>query len=326
MLLQLSSQRYFSSTGGNGMDSHSSKCPGIKASIKRYLNADLSLIVHDPGAAARIKRRSRDLFRRVIFLEKAERLMHLARQAILEADARGRAFPNGRIWWAGSLTEAKGRMKRHWQADPGGIYLCIAIYPALLPENWQLYNNAAGLSICQVLREWGADAHIRWLNDILIHGKKVAGILAESVMTPRLGERYLLTGIGINVNQQAFPSHLESSSTSLFNETGRRWPVRDLGTHFLSRMALNFSILHDWEASALSGDCLHKECSPVIPAYRKLCRIEKRRIRYGRDLEMDSGQPATALRIMEDGSLKILMEDGTEATVNTGEIRYEDWG
>lgn len=320
----MSSNRYSPGATENSPEPFCFNSSGLESRIRHHVEADLPLLVRDPETAGRLRRRAGDLYRRVTFLEKAARLMELARQAVLQADSMGRAFPNGRIWWARSLSGAKGRMKRKWQAEPGGIYLCLATYPELLPENQQLYNIAAGLSICQILREWGVDAHIRWLNDILIQRKKAAGILAEMILAPRLRERYLLTGIGINVNQERFPSCLEPSSTSLYRKTGRKWPIFDLGTHILSRIALNFSMLHDWEASALSEDFPHETPNPVVRAYRKLCRLKDRPVRYGKDLEEGRGERATALGIMPDGTLSLQLDSGLKAVLNTGEIRYED--
>ncbi len=298
----------------------------LESKIRHHLLADLLHIVSEQKTAERLRRRSKDLFRHVRFIQRAARLMTIAKEEIIHAAIKGRAFPDGQIYWAETLSMAKGRMERKWQAEPGGIYLCMAIFPRLLPENLQLYNLASGLSICQILREWGVDAHIRWLNDILIRGKKVAGILAETVVTPDLGEKYLLIGIGINVNQATFPPHLTSHSTSLFKETGRNWPIIELGTHVLSRMVLNFSLLHDWEAKCLQAEHWPEVRlkNPVIKAYRGLCDFKGRRIRYGRDLERFPGQRCIAMGILEDGSLRLKLEDGAEATVNSGEIRYEE--
>ncbi len=294
----------------------------LETRISHHLMGDLPLLIHEPDTAHRLWRRARDVFRRVIFLQRSERLMEIAKRQILVNDETGSSFPNGQIWWAKSLTRAKGRMQRHWYADEGGIYLCIAIYPSLFQEDVHFYNIATGLSICQILREWGVDAHIRWLNDVLIEGKKVAGVLAETIVTPRLNEHYLLTGIGINVNQNAFPTEITQHSTSLLIETGRKWPIMELGTHIISRIALNFALLHEWQATSLS-ESYSTRPNPVIMAYKGLSNLIGRRIRFGTDLEKERGTAATVLDILPDGSLELLLADGTEAIINTGEIRYD---
>ena len=297
----------------------------LEERVRYNLCADLPLLLAgNRDLVHRIGRRSRDLLGKIVYLERARRLMDLAKKAILESDRRRRPFSPCATWWAGSLSGAKGRMKRDWLADPGGIYLCIAIYPALLRERWQLYNVATGVALCEILREWGMEAEIRWLNDIMINGKKAAGILAETISTPNLAETYLLTGLGINVNQRKFPPHIQGSSTSLLLETGRPWPVFDLGTHILSRIAFYFAVLHDWEASCLDEGMEEGPGCPVIKAYKSLCASAGRRILYGKDLENSPGIPAVASQIMADGALEIVLEDGHKMQVNTGEIRYED--
>ena len=296
----------------------------LKKEIIIQLEADLPLIIQGSARRDRIRRRSADFVQEIFFRRKVDRLMELARQAIMDADALGRAFPNGRIWWSRRLTAARGRMKRKWQADPGGIYLCLALFPGLMEKNWQLYNIATGVSVCQIIREWGVGASIRWLNDILIRGRKAGGILAETLCTPGLGERYIIIGIGLNVNQEYFPEHLRSEATSLFLETGCEWPVIDLGRHIISRIAINFAILHEWEAGVLSEDIPPEQPSNVIRAFRALCHVENRRVRFGMDLEKGPGDPGTALGINKDGTLNLLLDDGSRIRINTGEIRYED--
>ncbi len=312
---------------------YSSEAPGSRGPVRaadleegvRYnLYADLPLLIRSKDQARRVGRRAQDFLGQIIYLHKAERLMDIAREAIIESDKRRQTFSSCRVWWAGSLSGAKGRMNRQWQADPGGIYLCIAIYPALLRERWHLYNIAAGVGICEILREWGVEAEIRWLNDILLRGKKTAGILAETMAAPCTGEQYLLTGVGINANQRHFAPEIRGASTSLFIETGRNWPILDLGVHVLSRISIYYALLHDWEASFLNEDAGAGNCCPVIKAYKGLCRSTGRKVRYGRDLENTPGIPAVAGKITQEGALMLVLEDGREITADTGEIRYLD--
>ncbi len=321
----LSSQRFSSKGGQKEHISSGFNNLEIESMIRYHLIADSRPMIRQPQARERVVRRARDFCNRVHLMGHASRLMMFARQAVMDADARQISLASGQVWWALSLSGAKGRMKRTWWARPGGIYLCLAIYQGLLREKQQLYSLAAGLSIAQVLREWGVNAELRWLNDVLVRGKKVAGILAETVNAPRLKESYLLTGIGINLNQEQFPLYLQASSTSLFLETGRKWPLFDLGSHILSRIALNFALLHDWEAETLgseySSQADSKPC-PVIRECERLSGIAGRRVLYGLDLETGRGQAATAVRILPDGALSLHLDSGGAIKATVGEIRY----
>jgi BirA family transcriptional regulator, biotin operon repressor / biotin---[acetyl-CoA-carboxylase] ligase len=96
--------------------------------------------------------------------------------------------PHGTLVTAHEQTAGRGRQGRAWSAPPGQALLCSLVVrdpPRLLP----LAAGAAAASVC------GADAQIKWPNDVLLEGRKVAGILVEA----RPQERWAVVGIGVNV-------------------------------------------------------------------------------------------------------------------------------
>jgi len=270
----------------------------------------------------KILARAKGLPERLFYYHSAIRLMPMAKKEIEKTTMSGRSFYACACWWAEYLTKARGRLTRTWWAPAGGLYQCIALYCQLLPENRQLYSLAAGLSVCQALRELGIPAEIRWINDILASGKKICGILSETVNANNLSETYLLFGIGLNVNTKDFLPELRSKSTSMFIESGRNWSVLEVGIKVLARLIYNFSLLHQWEASCLESDTPFSEReNPIITAYQRLSGLSGRKILYGRDLENQDGTLCVSRGISNDGSL-ILEENGTIFKVNTGEIRF----
>ena len=100
----------------------------------------------------------------------------------------GRGAPHGTLVTAGAQTAGRGRQGRRWEAPPGTALLCSLIvrrYDALL-------SLRAGLAVAEVA---GADALVKWPNDVLLDGRKVAGVLVEG----RPQDGWAVVGIGVNV-------------------------------------------------------------------------------------------------------------------------------
>ena len=117
-------------------------------------------------------------------------------------------------------TAGRGRLGRHWVSPEGNLYVSFAYENTMPPERLAPVTLAVALAVCGTLAELGIPASIKWPNDIYIKGKKVCGILVETVCR---GERipYIVAGIGINVNQREFPAEVENRAVSLWNVTGQ---------------------------------------------------------------------------------------------------------
>jgi BirA family biotin operon repressor/biotin-[acetyl-CoA-carboxylase] ligase len=280
------------------------------------VNTDL-----DAEAREKILRRARIVGHEVYYCTRADRLMPLARQAILLADGNETDLPSGCVWWADSLARARGRIGRSWWAPKGGLYLCLALYPSLLTGNWSFYNLGAGVAIAQVLKERGVSAKIRWINDVLINGRKIAGILTEAVRAPNSGQTYLLFGIGINVNMETFPEDL-LSATSLSITTCKHWPIKELAAQILARIGWIFGLIHQWESDCLNAEPVYVPQNPGIRAWNLLSDTPGRRVIYGLNAELNPEFEALAQGLAPDGSLRLILDDGEEVRVNSGEIRY----
>ena len=294
--------------------------------IKKQVQIFMAKIASDSAyEASFIKNtisRAGGLPERIFFIESAPRLMPLARNQILEQTQKGSSHYCCACWWANSLSMARGRMGRKWWSPSGGLYLCISLFPQLLPENRVLYSLSIGLAACQCLCSLGVKARIRWINDVLIGDKKVCGILSQTVSTPKTQEEYLLFGIGINVNVSSFPKELEAIATSVRLESGRKWSILKVGSNLLARAIFNFSMLHEWESRCLREGLTFRETeNPVISQYRKFADLENKRVLYGRDLEQGKGICCVSRGITEKGFL-ILERHGEIFKVESGEIRF----
>ncbi|MBU6401204.1 MAG: biotin--[acetyl-CoA-carboxylase] ligase, partial [Verrucomicrobia bacterium] len=132
--------------------------------------------------------------------------------------------PEGAVVYAEAQSRGRGRLGRSWASPRGkGLWFSVLLRPALRPQ------AATRLTICSVLSlaraiqmHTGLAPEIKWPNDLLIRGRKVAGILTElSAELDRI--IHVILGIGVNVNQAAadFPAELRKTATSLRIETHR---------------------------------------------------------------------------------------------------------
>ncbi len=99
----------------------------------------------------------------------------------------------------------------------------IVLRPALPVANYGLLTLAAGLAVRNIISKRCPfiNLQIKWPNDVLMEGRKCAGILLESAISSDYKLNYVILGIGINVNQTIFPDHLEKKATSLLLESGQ---------------------------------------------------------------------------------------------------------
>jgi BirA family biotin operon repressor/biotin-[acetyl-CoA-carboxylase] ligase len=127
---------------------------------------------------------------------------------------------DGTVVVAESQTAGRGRHHRRWHDEPGASLLCsILLRPRLSPAQWPLLSLVTGVAVAHALRRGaGVAARLRWPNDVMVDGRKLAGILVES----RSGaDPVVVIGIGINVGQERFPGELQGRATSLRLVTGR---------------------------------------------------------------------------------------------------------
>lgn len=118
----------------------------------------------------------------------------------------GRGAPHGTLVTAGGQTAGRGRQGRVWTAPPGRALLCSLV----LRTFGELLSLAAGVAVAEVA---GPTAAIKWPNDVLVDGRKVAGILVEG----RPQEAWAVLGIGVNVAValEDFPVELRSRAGTL---------------------------------------------------------------------------------------------------------------
>jgi BirA family biotin operon repressor/biotin-[acetyl-CoA-carboxylase] ligase len=130
--------------------------------------------------------------------------------------------PHGTVVIAEEQTAARGRLGRSWHSEKAsGIYVSVLLRPSLPPAAASMLTLVAGLAAREaVVEQTGHEPDLRWPNDLLLDGRKIAGILTEMHAEPdRI--HFVVIGVGINVNHESFPAALAPLASSLRIETGR---------------------------------------------------------------------------------------------------------
>jgi BirA family transcriptional regulator, biotin operon repressor / biotin---[acetyl-CoA-carboxylase] ligase len=141
--------------------------------------------------------------------------------AAMAAAAEG--APEGSVFLSEEQTSGRGRGSNSWQSPRStGIYCSAILRPALPPSDALVLSLAAGLAVHAAIQQVDSRVmpDLKWPNDVLVEGKKLCGILTE-MNAEATRVRYIVVGVGINVNQASFPKEL--AATSLRLVTGSEW-------------------------------------------------------------------------------------------------------
>ncbi len=129
--------------------------------------------------------------------------------------------PEGTVVVAIEQRAGRGRQDRSWHADPGkNLTFTLILRPRIDPASLGIVSLFASVAVANSVSTLSKkSAGCKWPNDVLVGGKKISGILCESVISGNVADP-VIVGIGLNVNQTDFPDGLAARSTSLLLETG----------------------------------------------------------------------------------------------------------
>jgi BirA family transcriptional regulator, biotin operon repressor / biotin---[acetyl-CoA-carboxylase] ligase len=151
--------------------------------------------------------------KKIIYHESISSTQTIAHQLAYEGTEEGTVVV------ADEQGKGKGRLGRVWHSPKGtGVWMSVILRPNIPPQQAPQLTLLAAVAVVKGIKEAvGLDCEIKWPNDILIHGKKVVGILTElQAEADRI--QSVIIGIGINVNVKEFPEELKAKATSLFVE------------------------------------------------------------------------------------------------------------
>ncbi len=159
--------------------------------------------------------------------------------------------PEGSAFFAEEQLAGRGRGDHSWHsARSEGIYCSVILRPQIPPSDALLLSLAAGLAVRAAVTEIAQlPVDLKWPNDLLLGRKKFCGILTE-MNAEATRVRYLVVGMGINVNQTKLPAELREIATSLKIETGTEWSRVELCAALLKSLDREYRALVDGGAPA----------------------------------------------------------------------------
>ncbi len=195
--------------------------------------------------------------------------------------------PHASVIVAEEQTGGRARAGRIWHSEKsGGIYVTVLLRPAIPPTQAPLMTLLAGLAARDaVYEQCGLAIDIRWPNDLMASGKKLCGILTEMHAEPDR-VRFVIIGIGINVNHAKFPEPLLPVATSLRLESGRTFSRVDLLVKLLRHLDRYYNLF------------LAQGAAPLVAEFEKVSSYARgKRVRISAPGESYLGQPRALSRM-----------------------------
>jgi BirA family biotin operon repressor/biotin-[acetyl-CoA-carboxylase] ligase len=226
--------------------------------------------------------------------------------AAMAAAAEGAA--QGSIFLAEEQTAGRGRGSNSWISERStGIYCSVILRPPLPPSDVLVISLAAGLAVQAAIQQVDSNVapDLKWPNDLLIDGKKVCGILTE-MNSEATQVRYIVVGIGINVNQASFPPEL--GATSLRMVTGSEWSRVEVAAALLKSLDREYRSL--LESADAMQSIMRRFVERSSWTYGKKVRIE----------ESFSAMEGTTAGLDARGFLQLKTAHGVQ-TVLSGTVR-----
>jgi len=229
----------------------------------------------------------------------------MSTQELAAALAREGA-PTGTVVTARHQTGGRGRRGRSWWDAPGqSLLLSVVLRPPGPVAQAPQLSLVAALAVTDALATAATlRASIRWPNDVLVDGRKICGILPEAASGSGDAVGHVILGLGINVNQTAFPAALATRATSIRLLTGRLHELVPLRRVVLDALDRRYE---RWLAGGFA-------------ALREECR--QRSSTLGERVRGDGGVEGRAVDIAEDGAL--LVDTGAGAPARVVSVPADD--
>jgi BirA family biotin operon repressor/biotin-[acetyl-CoA-carboxylase] ligase len=229
---------------------------------------------------------------------------------VIEKLARDKV-KQGVVVFAESQSKGRGRLGRKWMSPTGkGLWFSVLLRPDLRPQETTQLTVASATALARAIQsQTGLKPEIKWPNDILIGGKKVAGILTE--MSAELDRvKHVILGIGLDVNQSVseFPADLRKLATSLKIESGKSVSRAELAIKILQELDDDYVRVCDGDFARLADEW-QERCTTI--GQQVTVHIGDRRIR-GRAESLD-----------DDGALLLRTEHGRIERIIGGDVLLE---
>lgn len=214
--------------------------------------------------------------------------------------------PSPALYLAPNQRSARGRFSRpFFSPESGGIYMSLHLQPNLPYDQAPAYTLMVASSIVKAIsRLAGIDCQIKWVNDIYLGQKKLAGILTEAISSIETGLiTDVIIGIGLNFLVPEFPENLQDKATSLFTSQA---PI-----------SRNQLISEIWKIFLKTPE------RDLIKVYKEKSLVLDKRVTFEENQVSYAG---LATEITDSGQLVVKLDDGQEKLLNSGEISLSSWG
>lgn len=236
--------------------------------------------------------------KKVIHYESTESTINIAKN--IKKTGNG----DGTVIVAEKQTAGKGRFGRQWISTKGGIWLSVILLPKLDPVEAPKLNIVAAMSVIDALESIGLKPEIKWPNDVLINGKKIAGILIHlNAELDRIN--YMIVSIGINANNNIGKNEPAlKNATTIKKELGKKIRRIDFTASILAELEKNYCKLFDNHFAGL------------LEEWKKRCVTINKTV----SVNTVSGEyKGIAKDIDEYGRLLLITDDGDKKLLSSGE-------
>lgn len=214
--------------------------------------------------------------------------------------------PEGYVLVASGQTNGRGRLNRVFFSPKGtGLYVSILLRPSFALSPYALTCLSA-VALSDTVLEFGVDCGIKWVNDIYVKNRKVAGILVESAMDQDGSFQYAVVGIGVNLfpPEGGFPATIADKAAALFDVPYDE----ELRKRFLKRLLIRFKRYYEQLPDITFYDAYKER---MIGVGDKVLVAEPDGMRYGVSTGIDP-----------EFRLIVRYEDGKEAVIDRGDVTF----
>ena len=211
--------------------------------------------------------------------------------------------PHGAAALADQQTAGRGRMGRPFVSPSGtGIYVSVLLTAPAALENAHLVTPAAAVVTAGILERFTrAEIGIKWVNDLLLDGRKICGILTEASLDLETGSpEYVILGVGVNLYSAGFPEELQPIAGALYQKLPQGMTRGRFAAGLLAALL------------DLSSQCIQPW---VIQEYRARCPMVGQTVQI-----VGSGRQGVVEAITDQCGLRLRFADGTEEEMQSGEV------
>ncbi|NIP67208.1 biotin--[acetyl-CoA-carboxylase] ligase [Candidatus Bathyarchaeota archaeon] len=216
----------------------------------------------------------------------------------------------GTVVLSETQSQGRGRHGRRWESPAGGVWLSIILRPKIEPQEASKLTLTAGVAVARVLREtFDLKAEIKWPNDLLIHGRKVCGILTETSTTGEALD-FVVVGLGVNsnVDLDSLPDTLRGSVTSLKEELKGEINQQEFLRALLEKLEQYYKLF------------IQMEFDSILEEWRRLATLLGR---YVEITSLDEKIKGQVVDVDQNGALMIRLPDGSLKRFVSGEVTLQ---